>query len=27
MFDELIPEKHRQVVNKSLQAIKEAGPS
>jgi predicted nucleotidyltransferase len=27
MFNELIPEKHRQVVNKSLQVIKEAGPS
>jgi hypothetical protein len=27
MFDELIPEKHREVVNKSLQLIKEAGPS
>ena len=27
MFDEFIPEKHREVVNKSLQLIKEAGPS
>ena len=25
MFDELIPEKHREVVNKTLQLIKEAG--
>jgi hypothetical protein len=25
IFDELIPEKHREVVNKTLQLIKEAG--
>jgi hypothetical protein len=25
MFDELIPEKHREVVNNTLQLIKEAG--
>ena len=25
MFDELIPDKHREVVNKTLQSIKEAG--
>jgi predicted nucleotidyltransferase len=27
LFDEFIPAKHREVVNKSLQLIKEAGPS
>ena len=27
MFDEIIPEKHREVVDKSLRLIKEAGPS
>ena len=27
MFEDLIPEKHRQVVNKTLQLIKEAGTS
>jgi hypothetical protein len=25
MYDELIPEKHREVVNRTLQLIKEAG--
>jgi hypothetical protein len=25
MFDELIPEKHREVVNKTLEIIQEAG--
>jgi len=25
MFEELIPEKHREVVNKTLQLIKEIG--